>query len=128
MMYFVEGIATANEAKIKERLPWVFDGWSLPRSIEVDKGLDDWLTCGIKVTWNTTHSEVLEVWRVSDAKPSVDGGSEFDLHIGLWVEREVLEKVAPSLLGSRCFNTYLEYGKANSGQRLHSRFLQTSSA
>lgn len=41
MMYFVEGIATANKSKVRERLPWVFDGWSLPRSIEVDKGLDD---------------------------------------------------------------------------------------
>lgn len=103
-MYFVEGIATANEAKIKKSLPWVFNGWSLPRPIEVDKGLDGWSTCEIKVTWNTTNSQVLKVCLVSDAKPSVDRANQFDLHIGLWVEREVIEKVAPSLLDSRCFN------------------------
>ncbi|KGO75142.1 hypothetical protein PITC_058120 [Penicillium italicum] len=38
-----------------------FNGWSLPRSIEVDKGLDDWLTCGIKVIWNTTNSQILKL-------------------------------------------------------------------
>lgn len=103
MLYFVEGITTAKKAKIRERLPWVFNGWSLPRSIEVDKGLDDWLICGIKVTWNTTNSQILEAWRVSDATQSVDGDNEFDLHIGLWVEREVLERMALSLLESRCF-------------------------
>ncbi|KAJ5775812.1 uncharacterized protein N7511_000823 [Penicillium nucicola] len=91
-MYFVEGIATANKTKVGERLPWVFNGWSLPRSIEVDSMLDEWLICGIKVTWNTNSSQTLDVWRVSDVKPSVDGDNEVDLHIGLWVEREVLER------------------------------------
>ncbi|KAJ5775848.1 uncharacterized protein N7511_000859 [Penicillium nucicola] len=111
MMYFVEGIATANKTKVGERLPWVFNGWSLPRSIEVDSMLDEWLICGIKVTWNTNSSQTLDVWRVSDVKPSVDGDNEVDLHIGLWVEREVLEQMAPSLLESRCFENIQSMGK-----------------
>lgn len=102
--YFVEGVATANEAKIKEHLPWVFNGWSLPRPIEVDKGLDGWSICGIQVTWNTANDQVLDICWISEVRKSPDGNTEFDLCVGLWVEREVLEKMAPSLLASRCFH------------------------
>ena len=36
--------------------------------------------------------------------------NEFDLHIGLWVGREVIEKMAPTLLDSSCFNNILSMG------------------
>ncbi|KAJ5737311.1 uncharacterized protein N7483_002436 [Penicillium malachiteum] len=96
--YFVEAIATVNEAKIKERLPWVFNGY---KPIKVDQGLDSRIICGITATWNATSGQKLDVRQISDAQPSVNSETEVDLHIGLWVERGVVEKLAPSLLDKR---------------------------
>ncbi|KAJ5365336.1 hypothetical protein N7517_008222 [Penicillium concentricum] len=103
-MYFVEGVVSEQRNKIETCLPWVFNGWSLPRSIELDKGLDDtWSVYGIEVTWKTIESKAkkghkLKVGRLSNATPSAHRNNEFDLHVGLWVNREVLETFAPSLL------------------------------
>lgn len=125
--YFVEGIATANREKLEKHLPWVFDGRSLPRSIKVDKGLDDWSTEGIKVTWNALSRRRLEIFEISNVQECVEGKDEFDLYVGLWVKRAVLETMAPSLLKSRFVDTIgtLEK-KTNSGPRSHCRFQPTS--
>lgn len=116
-IYFVEGIATANEAKIKERLPWVLNGWILPRSIEVDKGL----TCGIKILWNTTN---IKYWNFA----------RFQIPNQVWMRIMSLVCRLASGSDAKCLRRwllpYLAVGaltifrawEANSGQRLHYRF------
>lgn len=116
-MYFVEGVVSEHRNKIETCLPWVFNGWSLPRSIELDKGLDDtWSVYGIEVIWKTTESKAkkghkLKVGRLLNATPSAHGNNEFDLHVGLWVSREVLETFAPSLLDSKCSDEIWSLGE-----------------
>ena len=59
----------------------------------------------------TAHYHKLKVGRVLNATSITHGNNELDLHVGIWVNREVLENFAPSLLDSRCFDDIWSMGK-----------------
>lgn len=103
----VEGVLGTKENEIRENLPWVFDGWSLPQSIELNRDLYSWFECGLKVTLEAKckakKGRHLDVVCILRATPSVKDDKEFDLHVALWVRSEVLEKIAPCLL--KIYNT-----------------------
>jgi hypothetical protein len=105
--FLVEGVVGAKESEIIENLPWVFDGWSLPQSIELNRDLYGWSECGLKVTLEAKckakKGRHLDVVCILTATPSVKDDTEFDLHVALWLTSEVLEKIAPCLLKS--YNT-----------------------
>lgn len=62
------------------------------------------------------------------------GDKEFDLQVALWLKSEVLEEVAPCLLGkhnrdpSMCFNDIWSIEKLIISQRRRRRFFESSLA
>ncbi|KAJ5593501.1 hypothetical protein N7537_010405 [Penicillium hordei] len=102
-MYLVEGVVSVDEDEIIKILPQVFDGWSLPQPMQLDKGLDSWFEYGLEVTLETTKRKAKKddhptIVRILNATHSVNGEKEFDLHVALWLESGVLKKLAPCLL------------------------------
>ena len=92
--FLVEGVVATKESEIRENLPWVFNGWSLPQSIELNRDLYSWFECGLKVTLDATSKAKkgrhLDVVCILGATPSVKDNTEFDIHAALWLKSEVL--------------------------------------
>ena len=94
--FLVEGVVGTKESEIREHLPWIFNGWSLPQSIELNRDLYNWFECGLKVTLDATSKAKkgrhLDVVCILGATASVKDNTEFDILAAFWLKSEMLER------------------------------------
>ena len=104
MNYLIVGIASVNENRIANLLPWALKRWSLPQPIELDRGLIDWYIDGLYITSETKESSNsksgprMPVVEILDAIPNADIEGLLNLEIAFWIDFYILHEFNATLL------------------------------
>lgn len=95
--YYVEGCLSAKKKDIEAFTPWVLNGSSLPRSIDLDQCI---INRHIRLFATLQNDSRIPIRDILCVIPSENREEEVDLQVRLWLDFQELQNFAPHVLAT----------------------------